>query len=379
VQTDPGGGAIARIAFVTRHFDGLRGLITASFGAGLILAAFAEQASGTAGRWPYRGLQPLLFANLVMVLAFAPLDRGYRQTFGHPVATARQRGTSGLFCAVVLMGGMIDGFAPRSISCMSVGLAIYAAWMVVRDWPWRIYYAAAVAVGLLTAAGSAFDSSAQATLNAYSMIGLAMMIAGGGDHRQLVSALAGSASPRSEPAPGRRRALERVTISMLLATAGIALIITDEHIAPLLASLVMFSGLVGIQILLAVPAAVRAIREYRSDGRVTPPTGPDLDVGDQPLLLVIVAAAAAAAETAFALRGLLAFTVAAIGASSAIRVRPVRLRYLAISVVFVVCGLIGRQAEPIQAFGMLLIAAGAALMLAGVARHSHETSHADTI
>ena len=114
--------AIRRVAFVTRRFHDLRGLVPAVFGAGLILATFVEQAGGAPGRWALWTMQPLIFANVVMMFALVALDRGYRRTFGDPVATKWQRGTAGMLCFVVLAGGMIDVFLPRSVSVMAGGL-----------------------------------------------------------------------------------------------------------------------------------------------------------------------------------------------------------------------------------------------------------------
>ena len=389
---ETGHDAIRRIAFVTRRFHELRGLIPASFGAGLILATFAEQAAGTAGRWQHWTLHPLIFANIMMTFAFIALDRGYRQTFGHPVATARQRATAGLFSGrrpldggaggafAVVVGGMIDVFLPRPVSLMATALTAYALWILVRDWPWRIHYLAAVAAGMMGAVVAAGDPSGQGPLRAYLLIGLAMLVTGLCDHRLLGASMAGNAASENPFAATRNhRYLERTAMAIPLAASGTMLIVWDPVTAAALARLALMALVISFQVIVAVPTALRAIREFSKDGRVTEPIGPNLNLQGSHLVLVLAAAIAGAIESAFDTRGLFAFTLAVIFVCTALRTRPLRFDHLAIAAFVAVAGLLGRDAEPFRAFGMLLIAASLALMLPAVARHSHETSDANTV
>ena len=371
--------AIRRVAFVTRRFHELRGLLPAVFGAALILATIAEQAAGAPEGYQYWALQPLLFANVMYTFGFVALDRSYRQAFGHPVGTAWQRNAAGLFIFTVLIGGLIDSFLPRSVSLMACALTAYGAWIVVRDWPWRIHFVAAVASGMTAAAVSALAPSGQDPLRVYALVGVAMVVTGLCDHRLLAASMPGHVSRTADVGSRRGRYVNRTIIGILFAAAGTTLLVWDYRSAEVLVRLSMMALLFAIQVAVSIPVAVRGIREFSRDGRVTEPLGPNVNVRDYQVVLLIAAAFSGAMEAVFGIRGLLALTLAAAFVCTAFSTRPVRRHHLPIGLAFALSGLLGRDAEPFQAFGMLLIAAGLAVLLSCFARHPHETSDAHTI
>lgn len=370
---------IARIGFVTRRFHELRGLIPASFGAGLIVGAFAEQAAGGVGRWDYWALQPLTFANIATLSVFVALDRGYRQTFGNPVATAWQRGTAGWFSFAVLAGGMVDVLQPRSVSLMAIALTACGLGILIRDWPWRIHYAAAAAAGVAAAVVSIVDSSAQGTVRVYFLIGLGMLAAAVADHRLLAASMGRSAAATAGARRRRSRYVARAAIAMLLAGAGTTLMVWDHGAAEPLVRLLLPVLLIVFQVAVAVPAAFRAVREFSRDGRVTEPSGANVTVRDDQLVLLCAAAFAGSIEAAFEIRGVLAFTLAAAFAGTGLSARPIRFHQMSIAALFAVSGLAGREATPSRGFGMLLIAASLAVLLSCFARRTSEFTDVHTI
>jgi hypothetical protein len=128
----------------------------------------------------------------------------------------------------------------------------------------------------------------------------------------------------------------------------------------------------------AVPEAIGAIREMHRTGRVTVPPGPVVDIRPDTLLVLFAVALAAAIEGSIGTRGLLAVTLAVSMAWFAGRRSGARLRYLA-ALILMTAAVLGRTAEPLPAFALLLIAVGAAVLLEPFIDHRIGTTDAHPI
>lgn len=382
-----------RIASVTQRFHELKGLQSATFGAALIFAGLVEHSADAESRSAFSGVQALVLANCIYVLAIPTLERGYRHIFGDAVGTRQQKLQSGLLAFVVVAGGMMDAFVPLSgvrPSFMAVGFACCASWILLRDWRWRIHYVAALAAGVAAAivtasvpAGSSVWTDAdpvraEAYLLAGTLIGLALVWAGVCDHRLLAASLGGGA-----PATPRRRPLWKTSQTTALAVVAVAgggmLLAADARGAALMLPLVVWSLLIVGQVFIAVPAAFRGIREFRRDGRVSLSPAPDLHLRSETLNGLLVVALAAAVESTFAIRGLLALTLAAAIGWAATR-RPHQWPYdLAASSILAGVGVLSRHAAPAKAFGMLMIAVSLAAILEGLSERRSRITDAHTL
>jgi hypothetical protein len=396
--TDAAIADIARVALVTRRFHELRGLIPASFGGAMIVATLMVHAAGETSRFGSGAFQVLMFANCVNVLGMRALDRSYRQTFGDVVATPRQRLTIGLLPFVVMSGALCDmllqSVSGQGPSIAAVSFASYAAWIAVRDWRWRIHYVAAAGAGLIavivTAAVPATAASrwwadmdpgrAEVYLLAYTLIGLGMVVAGLFDHRLLATALWPSAPhlPRATP-PSRNAGLRVVAAAFVFFLAGGGFLWWGSHATRMALPIALMIAVIFSQVFIAVPEAVRAIREFNRGDRVSLPQGRVLDIGPDTLAVLFVLALAATVEGTIGARGLFVLTLALAMAWLAVSDWPHRKRYLIAAAGAAALALMTRDIEPARAFAMLVCAASVTVMLEGLFSYRIGTMNADTI
>lgn len=363
--------SLRRVAFVALRFHELRGLIPATFGAGLVLSSFLHYQDGAVYRRTSSMLMAVLIANSLHGFAHPHLERGYRTAFGTAVATRRQRLASGLLIVVVAAAGMLDALGPElgaaTIAPLMMPLTFvgYSLWIVARDWPWRIHYAAASLAGAAAAGVVALAPPAghvEAWMAANALVGLALLGAGLCDHHLLaVSMRPGSPHPRP-PLPIRRR-LERVLVAFLLIASGAFMTaepgaIADGLLFPMVLGLVLAVG-----VLVAIPAAVRGALEFNEHARVTLPAGPRVDLGADILAGIFAVAAAAALESVVRVPGLMIFTAAAAAALTGRRDPAMRVPGAVIAIVLVAFGVLGRQAGPPRALGLLVSAAGVGVLI----------------
>ncbi len=244
---------LARIAFVTRRFEELQGLRSASLGAGLILSVVAwSLLPGEQRMQPYPHLP--LAAQMTLLGLTRGLDGFYARSFGRVPRTPRfdraytpsiwlQPGVRVpmLIVMAMLVDVLKDPYLPR-LSFAGAILAGYSLWVVVRDWPHRIHHVLGTVAGLTTMIIFAslpvterptyrLDPETAAGLAlSYSMIGVALLAVGLLDHRLLVTELRGSESDRQQVscAPDRSASVARmvsaaawlVTTALYVAFAG---------------------------------------------------------------------------------------------------------------------------------------------------------------
>ena len=387
---------IARVAFVTRRFHELRGLITASFGGALIVAAWMVHAAGAASSFGSGPMQALIFANCVYVMALIVLDRSYRETYGDVVATAGQKFASGLMPIVVMSGALCDMFQ-QSVSGQGASISAamftsYAVWIALRDWRWRVHYLAAAAAGaaaaFLTAAvpgpfgrwGEMDAARADAYLVAHTLIALAMVAVGLFDHRLLAQSLR-SPAPESTDAPRRSRGVapRLVTTAFVFgAASGVFLYWGATWPGQALPAVLMLA-LILTQAVTALHEAVRAGGELSRGDRVSLPAGQVLQLKADALVLLFLVAVAAVVEGAVGVRGLFAVTLSLSIAWIAIRDWPHRKRYLVAAAGAAALALLTRNTDPSRAFAMLVCAASLAIVLEAVFTYRTGTRHADTV
>lgn len=387
---------IARVAFVTRRFHELRGLITASFGGALIVAALMIHAAGAASSFGSGPMQALIFANCVYVMALVVLDRSYRETYGDVVATAGQKFAAGLMPIVVMSGALCDMFQ-QSVSGQGASISAamftsYAIWIALRDWRWRVHYLAAAAAGaaaaFLTAAvpgpfgrwGEMDAARADAYLVAHTLIALAMVAVGLFDHRLLAQSLR-SPAPESTDAPRRSRGVapRLVTTAFVFgAASGVFLYWGATWPGQALPAVLMLA-LILTQAVTALHEAVRAGGELSRGDRVSLPAGQVLQLKADALVLLFLVAVAAVVEGAVGVRGLFAVTLSLSIAWIAIRDWPHRKRYLVAAAGAAALALLTRNTDPSRAFAMLVCAASLAIVLEAVFTYRTGTRHADTV
>jgi hypothetical protein len=387
---------IERVAFVTQRFHELRGLMPASFGGALIVAALMVHAAGTASSFGSGPFQALIFANCVYVLAMITLDRSYRQTFGDVVATPRQRFTSGLLPFVVMSGALCDmllrSVSRQGPSIAALAFASYAAWIASRDWRWRMHYLAAVAAGitaaLVTAAvpgtlgrwGDMDPARAEAFLLAYTLIGLGMVAVSLFDHALIAAALRPStAEPQLDAHPARGVALRTFAAASVIALTTGGFVMWRSDAAPVALPAVLMVALIFTQVIVAVPDAIRAARELNSGGRVTLRRGRVLHLKPDDLVLLFLLALAAAAESILGTRGFLALTLSLSMAWIAVRDWPHRKGYLVAAAGAAAIALLTRNIDSARAFAMLVCAASVGIMLEALITYRTGTRNVDTI
>jgi hypothetical protein len=361
-------GDIRRVAFVTSRFHEMRGLIPATFGAGLVLSVLAS-ADGSVLR-PTLSLMfvPLLTAHSVHMLAGFALDRGYRSTFGDVVAAPRQRVAAGLLPFLLLVAGLFDATRSPSASApnaMPTLFAAYSLWIVARDWPWRAHYLGAAAAGvaamIITALAPA-DGRMDAWMTATTLTGLGLVGVGLRDHHLLTMTMRAGAPP-VRPASFISRPWDHSLVALLMIASGAWMNTSAGQAASALYVIVLLL-ILAIWTVVFVDPAVRATLEFtRRNGRVTPQTGPFVHLAPGMLTAMFAVAVAAALEPALRVTSLAVFTAAAVALVNAVTRRPDRPRTLAIAALFLAFGLAGRYTPPTNAIGLLLVTAGLVLLV----------------
>jgi hypothetical protein len=387
---------IARVAFVTRRFHELRGLITASFGGALIVAAWMVHAAGAASSFGSGPMQALIFANCVYVMALIVLDRSYRQTYGDVVATAGQKFASGLMPFVVMSGALCDMFlqsvSGRGPSIAGAMFMAYAIWIALRDWRWRIHYLAAAAAGaaaaVVTAAvpgpfgrwGEMDAARADAFLLAQTLIALGMVAVGLFDHRLLAQSL-GSPAPESTAEPRRSRGVapRLVTTALVFGVAAAGFLYWGATWPGQTLPAVLMLALILTQTVTALHEAARAGRELNRGGRVSLPAGQVLQLKADALVLLFLVAVAAVVEDIVGVRGLFALALSLSIAWIAIGDWPHRKRYLVAAAGAAALAVLTRNTDPARAFAMLVCAVSVAIVLEGLFTYRTGTRHADTV
>jgi hypothetical protein len=271
---------VRRIAFVTRRFGELQGLVTASAGAGLLAAAALAQ-YGFAPRAPYF-LPLMLIAIVLMATAFPYLTQLYRESYG-AVSPRLRAARAPIVLMIVQVGILCDAvIAPQwGPSLGAVGVASYAALIVARDRPWRLHYLVVVAAGVT---GVAFSTAAPASVGpwewfamldaargpglvlAYGVIGFSLIVAGALDHHLLNDALSPVRSDDARRCDGWARAgnggLRALIAGSIAAGAGVA--VASRH------TIVILPMAVFLPLALMVPLVI-SIDTYRGKMRKRPP------------------------------------------------------------------------------------------------------------
>jgi hypothetical protein len=373
--------AVDRIAFVTRRFHELRGLMPATFGGALIVAALAAQASGASGSFDSNLMLTVIFANSAYIFVMRKLDAQYRETFGAVVIPARAQFLAGLPHFVVVLGAGIDLVLQASgwqaPSATAVGFACSTAWIAVRDFRWRSHYVAAAAAGL---AGAIVTATAlpQAFLLAYMLIGLGLVGAGLCDHYLLATSL-GSTAPAEQTAgwpPANRTRVPLVALVFAIASASF--LYWDAWSRGFLPALLMLAVLAS-QVVVSIPDALRAVREMHRTGRVTLPPAHRIHIGPGRLALLYLIAVAAVMEGALGFRGALPASLAAALSWMAVENWPHGKRFALAAAAALVLVPVSRALEPSRAFALLLFVTSLAFIVERFMRHGIVSRHVNTI
>jgi hypothetical protein len=180
-----------RIQFLSRRFNELQGLRVAftglciAVGLGIYLAAAARPTDNGA-------MIALLVSFVPVVPGMAWLNRYYTATFGRQVAqptpTWWRLAWISLFLFMAYLNARIPSI-PAGAPTLSV-VAVAAAVVAIRDWPWRGYYLGAAAAVAFTFAASASGAGVLGpgkTLGAmFIAVGVSMVPIGLLDHFLLV-------------------------------------------------------------------------------------------------------------------------------------------------------------------------------------------------
>ena len=372
---------VERVAFVTRRFHELRGFIPASFGGALIFAGFAAYAAGLETRFDAGAFQAIMFANCSYVVMMRLLDRRYRQTFGDVVTPRRAQVLAGVLPFGVIAGGTADlfiryagGTGPSVAAVIFTG---WTSWIAVRDFRWRRHYVAATAAGL--AATIVTVAAPQAVLLAYMFIGLGLVGAGLWDHYLLAASLR-STAPVAEPdrPPRRVRSRAPVVALMFALASGSFLWWSVPGWSGLLPGSLMLA-LLASQVVVAVPDAIRAVREMHKTGRVTLPPARPIVLGPGRLALLYLIAVAAVLEGALAFRGALPAALAASLAWMAAESWPHEKRFVLAATIALVLVPVSRALEPSRAFALLVLMTSVAFIVERFMRKGTVSRHVNTI
>ena len=180
--------------------------------------------------------------------------------------------------------------------------------------------------------------------------------------------------PRRSFAAGART---RVAATVALA-CGSVLWSVNGRVAAMMLPVLSIALLLVSQVAIAIPDALRAVREMHRTGRVHGPTGPALDLRLGTLLLCFAVALAASIEAAIGARGLLA-VVLALSIATSTKPRPgYRLRY-ASATLLLLAAVSGWNAGPVQGLAILLIAGSVAVLVEGFVDDRMGATDADTI
>lgn len=372
---------VQRIGFVTRRFHELRGLIPASFGGALILGGLAAYAAGLDTRVDAGGFQAIMFANCTYVVMMRILDRRYRQTFGDVVTPGRTQFLAGILPFGVMVGAAADLFiryaGGTGPSIAAVIVTGWTSWIAVRDFCWRSHYVAAAAAGL--AGTIATLAVPQAILLAYMFIGLGLVSAGLCDHYLLAASLR-STAPCAQPGLAQHRVRSRVPVVALtfaIASGSFLWWSVPGGSALLPGSLML--ALLASQVVVAVPDALRAVREMHKTGRVTLPPADLLDIGPGRLTVLYVLAVAAVLEGTLGFRGALPAALAAALAWMAIDSRPHGKRFAFAAAAALALVPVSRALDPSRASALLVLTTSVALIVNSLMNTRIWNRHADTI
>ena len=228
--------ALRRIAFVTRRFGDLQGIRTVVYGAALLVGLSIY--SMFPRDYPDPLLSIALFASLLGGAGRLTLDRYYRRTFGN-LAVQRtwrnpQPGTQfALIPNVVLSGLMLDILLAATLDVRiglgGVALLAVSLRTVLQDWPHRPHYVIAAVAGVgavivvtlapprATSGLSLDPATGQYFALAFGLIGLALVVIGLLDHRQLVLAMSRASSGGADRLPPCRLATTRIMLASAVA------------------------------------------------------------------------------------------------------------------------------------------------------------------
>ena len=181
---------LKRIRLVSRHYHELQGVRLAFVGSIFVLVfgtyVSAQPPQGVFGVWI-----ALAFAFVLIAPGDRALRRYYASAFGR-VASPQQ---SWIVLVVVygagfVLAGLLLDLEPPAASYGAI--ACYVTWVVIRDWPLRIYFvlilASAVLGGYLVKSAPS-EAGDAAVASAFVLIGAASVLVGLLDHRLLASTM----------------------------------------------------------------------------------------------------------------------------------------------------------------------------------------------
>lgn len=338
---------VRRIAFVTRRFGELQGLVTAAAGAAFVVGGvFAHYvgAPWVTGPWS-------VFFGYAATWAFIPyFTQAYRESYGS-VAPRRRIERMPLVLLVLQTGVLADFLVAghRGPSLCAVGVVLYAAFVLVRDVPWRVHYMVPLAAGSLAIALSIsvppatpqlqwlepFDAArGPSYLLAYILIGFGVLVAGAFDHWLLIDALTPARlNPPPLPTPRalddpRNRAANGGLRAVLACSAAIGFGLPVAYLgSPMRAALLMAVAV--LPITLVVSLAI-SIDTYKGKMRERPSRSLASMIGGNDVIALVVLATTAVLDIFVGpLRvSLLALAVAAACLYVVVRDWPLRPYYL---------------------------------------------------
>jgi len=179
---------LARIRFVTRHQDELRGLHTAVFGLWMV----ALLAMSSYAPFHRRGAS-LAFFMVVMTLPnilHEIASRWYAARIGRVGSGRRPFLRTRLAWALLFGGIALDALGVTPVaghSGLLVLLAGYSLWVAVRDFPFRAYHL--VALVLIAAAPPVTEATSIMVFPQYALAGAWFLVSGLADHCLLVTCI----------------------------------------------------------------------------------------------------------------------------------------------------------------------------------------------
>jgi len=364
-----------RIAFVTRRYEELRGLMLVSYGASLLFASVAMFFLHASTAHPMSPTGAMLFA--VLASDVTDFDRRYGDTFGRTHPPPFEFGMLASWTSIwVLIGALMDilvvGFvAVRWPSAAGIGLVISSGLVLLIDGRWRPYFVVPFCAGIVAIAMTAVVAPGEnfpawesdpirtpVLMLANAFIGLGLVTAGALDHRLLAATLTPH-SARTGPGEALRRSARRLTgfSGLVAACALLTLCFPARHMFLVLPPALMIVTMVG------VPRAFRWIRRLlrREPGNLPAPGSYGLH--PDTMIMFVVLAAAAVIDAAYMWPAPLALTTAFAMSSFWIALRdwPFRKHYLVGAVVPLLVLPLAIRLAPAAAFTLLLFACSAAL------------------
>jgi hypothetical protein len=278
---------LARIVFVTRRFGDLRGLMSVTLGAGLILGVLSWSLLPEEFRSPFQNIAfPAAVGMMVMMWG---IEGYYARWFGRvPLMSSRSAPADSkpmkpdtigaLLVQMALMLDALKGIAyPGGVSLAAAMVAGYSLWVLVRDWRYRPYYVIGVAAGVagiiitwavpfgLRIGGRLEPAAAGPYVLTYALTGIALVAVGLLDHRLLAAAMcAGRVKTTSVTTP------DATTSQLRAVLAGTCLIVVLAYIAilgwpgeALFVHTAIYLTLLGVMML----AQQRAMKRLRAEQR----------------------------------------------------------------------------------------------------------------